>query len=140
MTVNICAFHPTGMLTQREQMLQCWYSAEKTSCLLLFLSLSLLHSPSSLINEINLYSDSFRLCAALQKGAVSNLIREEEIHVWKKAAGDHVIIFYHEDKSTENAVKHFKAAEMQQIGCVFPPFQISFLVWVKQSIKSRLLK
>lgn len=32
-----------------------------------------------------------------------------------------MIIFYHEDKSTENAVKHFKAAEMQQIGCVFSP-------------------
>lgn len=56
---------------------------ERESCLIPFLSpLSL--SSSSLINKINLYSDSFRLCAALQKGAISNLIKEDGIHVWKR--------------------------------------------------------
>lgn len=52
----------------------------------LSLSLSLLlpHYSSSLIKKINLYSNGFRLCVALQKGAISNLIRKDGIHVWKR--------------------------------------------------------
>lgn len=81
---------------------------ERESCLILFLSLSLPLSSSSLINKINLYSDSFRLCAAFQKGAISNLIKEDGIHVWKRAAGDHMFIFYHEDKAMEKFCEAFQ--------------------------------
>lgn len=54
-------------------------------CRIAFRSHPLPQSSSSLINQINLYCDSFRLCAALQKkGAVSNLIKEDGIHVWER--------------------------------------------------------
>lgn len=59
---------------ERERQRAVWY----------YFSLSLPLSPSSLIKEINLYSDSFRLCSALQKGAISNLIKEDGIHVWNR--------------------------------------------------------
>lgn len=35
----------------------------------------------------------------------------------ERAAGDHMFIFYHEDKAMENSVKHFKTGKMQQILC-----------------------
>lgn len=49
----------------------------------------------------------------------------------ERAAGDHMFIFYHEDKAMGNSVKHFKIAKRNRYHAVKAFFSISF--WLKSN-------
>lgn len=78
----LCGFYPTNSQQQCEE--SCSDVVHRENCWMLFFSRFLPHSSFSLIKKINLYSNGFRLCVALQKGAISNLIRKDGARVWKR--------------------------------------------------------